>query len=455
MTARTETVRKRVEFKQTDAARQIATGIVMVPDSVDLQGDFVREGIIQQFSEQFMADLASADENGGQGGIMHAAWPADHIELTENTVVDEPMTVGETEVPEGAWVQSWKMNDDALWSLVTDGVLSGYSIGATHVEWSEPIEQTDLPDAVAVAADYPTDEPVFEILDGQIKEVSAVDLPAVPQAEILATKAAGETSVLEHVGGKNEFVGMMRERGHTEDDAERLWHYLQRALDETDEKTAPTPNDGFLRRLGTAAWTTLTGGTNDQTTVATDGGTEKESRTLSQANRERLMAAHDALETALSSDVTFESNRFTDNPTFAFDVSEYRGKSTATDTDSIETDTTTDETTAPETDTTMSDDDPFADAPEWAKAMHEETKTNSDRIDTLTEKVAGNEDNTDAWTDAPAWAKAMRDEQKELDERVENLAKASGKSQQLSGSGTEEIDGPTKADFFGLPGGDA
>lgn len=107
--------------------------------------------------------------------------------------------------------------------------------------------------------------------------------------------------------------------------------------------------------------------------------------------------------------------------------------------------------------TTMSNDnDPFDDAPEWAKALQEEAEKNSDRIDTLTEKVEDDDGDKDAWADAPEWAKAMRDEQKDLDERVENLAEAAGKSQQLSGNdGEEEDNSPSKADFLGIPGGDA
>jgi hypothetical protein len=49
----------------------------------------------------------------------------------------------------------------------------------------------------------------------------------------------------------------------------------------------------------------------------------KEGRTLSEANRETLMAAHDAVEAALASDMDFETNRFTDSDEYAFDVAQY------------------------------------------------------------------------------------------------------------------------------------
>lgn len=437
---------KRVEFKATDEERRVAIGGVMIPQKVDLQGDWVEADLIEQFSDEFMANLQSADGD-AVPGVMHAAFPEDHVTLAENRVLDEDTEVGGKEFPAGSWIQGWKFADDELWALVQDDVLSGYSIGASNVEWSEPSSQDELPEGVKVATDYPEDEPAWQILDGKVGEVSSVDLPAVPDAVMVAAKA-GDKSVLDAVDGKNEFVGVMQDRGHTENDAERLWHYLQRTMDETDGKATSDPTDGFLRRLGKGVLSALTSGSDEPKTATTDDGTNKESRTLSSANKQRLMAAHDALETALSSDVQFEGNRFTDNPTFDFSVSEYSGK--AFD-ESAESDTDDDN----DTKTTMSDDDTFNDAPEWAKALHEEAEKNSDRIDTLAEKMEGDNDDKDAWADAPAWAKAMRDEQKELDERVENLAEASGKSQQLSGGGNETDDKPTKADVLGLPGDDA
>lgn len=428
---------KRVEFKATDEERRVAIGGVMVPDKVDLQGDWVEADTIEQFSDAFMAELQASDGD-AVPGVMHAAFPEDHVSLAENRVLDEDTEIGGKEFPAGSWLQGWKFADDELWALVQDDVLSGYSIGASNVEWGEPTSQDDLPDGVKVAADYPEDEPAWQILDGKVGEVSSVDLPAVPDAVMVAAKA-GDKSVLDSVGGKNEFIGVMEDRGHSEDDAERLWHYLQRAMDETDGKAAPDPSDGFLRRLGKSAWSALTGGDTNQKTAATDGGTEKESRTLSQANKNRLMAAHDALEDAISSDVQFEGNRFTDNPTVDFDVSDY-GKaydeSAESDTDS---DTKTD---------TMSDDNAI-DVEEKFEALEK-------RLDDIEAKASDGDGDGDEDADKDADAVAGLEEQLEsLEDKIDSLAEASGKSQQLSGGSEEESNSPTKADILGLPGGEA
>jgi len=61
----------------------------------------------------------------------------------------------------------------------------------------------------------------------------------------------------------------------------------------------------------------------DPTTTAKALTLAKEGRTLSEANRETLMVAHDAVEAALASDMDFETNRFTDSDEYAFDVAQY------------------------------------------------------------------------------------------------------------------------------------
>ncbi len=121
---------------------------------------------------------------------MHAVWPSDWMTLERNEVLEEAETIGGDEVDVGAWIQTWQYNDDELWSLVEDGVLDGHSIGADAVDWDYNGEDPeDLPDDVTVPDEVDVDE-YFELEDGIVREVSAVDIPAVPDARILATSKA-------------------------------------------------------------------------------------------------------------------------------------------------------------------------------------------------------------------------------------------------------------------------
>lgn len=415
------TLTRTVEFKATDEERRVAFGGVMVPDKVDLQGDWLTEDTVRDLSDGFMAGLGDGES---VPGVMHSVFPEDHVTLVENTVLDEPREAGGREFPAGSWLQGWKFEDDGLWALVRDGVLSAYSIGAHDVKWSEASEQGDLPDHVEVAADYPDDGPVWQILSADVREVSSVDIPAVPDAVMVSAKAGGAKSILDQVGGKNEFVAVMEDRGATEDEGERLWHYLQRAAEESGK------SPGVLRR----AWDAVTGG-------GPGDGAAKEGRALSASNRNRLMAAHDALEDALSADLDFETNRFTDDSSVDFDVADYKAADDPGGTPDGEDD---------EEDKQMGDDNPD-DAPEWAKSLTETVEENSVRIKELAEE---REEEKGAWDDAPEWAKELAGKTDALDERVDELASASGKSQQLEGEAGGGDDSPTKADILGLAGGD-
>lgn len=261
--------RKEVEFVAKDDAEQRAAGIVMVPDKADLQHDFAREETIRAFADEFGAlmDSGSAD-----GGIMHAAWPSEWMSLERNEVLDEAEEIGGKTVPKGAWVQEWQFDDAGTWSLVEDGILGGYSIGAKAVEWDGPYVagEDDAVDDVAVPDQLPDDAMVWELIDGIIREVSAVDIPAVPDAQILETKADALKRLGDHLGDRNAFIDEAMERGHSENEAERLWDNLNRALEV--EGAGDPGKQSFFERVGKAAVSVFFGDDDGDTVRASDLG---------------------------------------------------------------------------------------------------------------------------------------------------------------------------------------
>jgi len=391
------TLEKRVDYIAKDDDERVATGVVMVPDKVDLQGDFAHEGLIRDWATQF-GNFYEAGE--ADGGIMHAAWPSNWMDLERNEVLDEAEEIGDETVEAGSWVQSWKYNDDELWSLVADGILSGRSIGAIDVTWSAPMDREELPDDVDIAEDYPEDDPVWEIQSGLMREVSDVDIPAVPDARTLtaAAKADAEKRLGDHLGNRDAFIEEALERGHSEEDAERLWSALHRAID-VDGAGEPGKQSAF-KRLGKAVRDVLT----------------LRSGTPPGRPGKKAAARDDG------------------------DATDEQADKNATGGD------TPDETT-------MSNelDDPMADAPEWAKALHEQQQENSKRIDDALNGDGG-EGDKDAFADAPDWAKALKEQQEKNSERIDQISKQTGttESQQLPGTekggGDNEID--ERAAFF-------
>jgi hypothetical protein len=448
-----DTLRKDVDFVSKDDTLQQATGIVMVPYAVDLHGDWERPETIQQFAEQF-GNFEEVGEGGG--GVMHAVWPDEHISLERNDVVSESTTINGADVPEGAWVQTWQFDDPDLWGLVEDGILSGYSIGAINVDWEGPTPQEELPDEVSVPDEMPEDEPAWELTDGLIREVSAVDIPAVPDAQILETKAEAEKRLADHLGNRDGFIEEAMERGHSEAEAERLWEYLNRAVDV--EGAGDPAKESFFKRIGEAAFDAIRGSTPDDSSGAASAET-KAGRTLSKRNRESAMAAIDAnLDMLEDSGMDHGLTRFTDRDDVDFDLSEHdarewtnppdddEGEDEDDDGDEEEDGADMDDVSAskdaPDGDTSdettdmSNSDDPWEDAPEWAKDLRDSQQENSQRIEDLASEDGdadkdADTDDEDALDDAPEWAKALAKGQQENAERIDTIAQQSG----VSGSG--------------------
>ena len=324
---------KTVAIKATDEDERTATGAALVPNEVDRQRDFLKPAGIEAMYAPDPDD-----------GVMHYRFADDDAELVRNEIIDEPETIGGKEYPAGSWIITRKYHDDELWALVDDGVLTGFSIGG---EVSEEVERSadELGDGVTFPAEVEFGG-ASEILNGYTAEISDVDIPAVPNADH-AEKSLTK-NLVERAGDEESFVEMMEPRGHSEEDARRLWGHLQSPTDkahnhdmtnDTDDPDAPPLDDVDDATLGKRLKGLLFGGGDgdgdgddtdsielvdaDPITTAKALTLAKEGRTLSEANRETLMAAHDAVEAALASDMDFETNRFTDSDEYAFDVAQY------------------------------------------------------------------------------------------------------------------------------------
>lgn len=407
-TARGDQISKRVEFTAKDDTEQIATGIVMVPNKVDLQGDWETPETIRAFADQFES-LESVGE--ADGGVMHAVWPTEHTQLERNEIIEEPTSINGQDVPEGAWVQSWKFQDEELWGLVSDGILQGYSIGAVDVAWEGPLMQEELPDDVSVPEGFPEDEPVWELVDGIIREVSAVDIPAVPDAMILETKSAYEKRLADHLGNRDGFIEEALERGHSEAEAERLWEYLNRAVD-VEGAGEPGTKDSRLTSAAKAFLNALTG-SDDGTTATTPAAASKSE-------------AQDASS----------------------------GK------DDTGGDTPDNNTSTSGGGSDMSKDNNPDEPPEWAKELQEQINEQSKRIDDALENASDgageSTEGKDAFEDAPEWAKALKDDVDKQAERIDAISKQTGatESQQLGGAeknGDSGEDGLTERQAFFIP----
>ena len=382
---------KRVDYVAKDEDAQTATGVVMVPWTVDHHGDWERPETIEAFAAQFEA-FVDADQ--ADGGIIHAVWPSDWMTLERNEVLEEAEEIGGQTVDAGAWVQTWAYHDDELWSLVEDDILGGHSIGAVNVDWSFTAEDPDgLPDEVSVPDAVDVAE-YWELTDGIVQEVSAVDFPAVPDAQILtaskARAAAAEKRFAEHVGNPDGFIEEALERGHSEEAAQRMWDVVDRAINVDGAAEPGAKSKGRLTRAATTVLSALTGSDDGTTSEAPDGSTAK------------------------------------DAP--GGDTSDAGGTEAADD-------------------MTNGNDEP----PEWAQELQAQLDEQSDRIDAALEGEGGN----DPFADAPEWAKALKEDVDKQADRIDAISKQTGttESQQLGGTekGGDDDDGLSERQAFFVP----
>lgn len=215
---------KKVAIKATDDDEMTATGVVLTPNELDRQLDWLDEDGIRNFHAEDVND-----------GVMHAAFPEGDAELDRNEVLDAPETIDGVEFDAGEWVIRRRYHDAQRWQLVKSGALSSFSIGGT-VERAEEVDSVaDVPDEVAIPASVDPDAvpdqhwPPSKLIEGTVNEISDVDMGAVPSADHAVVKGLGK-SPLDSVDSEEEFVAMMRQRGTMDDEqARETWRYMQDA----------------------------------------------------------------------------------------------------------------------------------------------------------------------------------------------------------------------------------
>lgn len=437
---------KTVDITKVDEDERTATGYVLIPNELDHQADFFRPAAVRNF-------YAEAPDT----GVMHAAFPEGAAETVESTIIDEPDEVDGETFPAGSWRYTRKYHDDELWGLVRDEIVSAFSIGgviADAAEHGSVPGDVRHPDGVERAED----EPVTELIDGETHEISDVDLPAVPRATHKGEQLG--KNILEDTDSKAEFIEVMQERGRSESEAERLYDYLtthaesgEKTDSNHEQMTDDTPDDATKWRRfkswlktdsvdeGDGAPDTIT--LSKATIEAATETLSKEGRTLNSTNRQALMAAHDAIESALATDTTFRTNRFTDNPQFAFDVAEY-GTANPSHPDPEPDDEEDEEDRAGEdkpddededmTEETDETEEKSEEPPEWAKSLIDDVEQLKNEQTDDAEKA------DDDGEEMPEWAKSLKDD-------VEALKTQGGQSQQLSGGSVTETDSEGGADF--------
>jgi DNA adenine methylase len=98
--------------------------VVLEPEVVDAQGDIYSAEEIRQAAHRFM------EEFGGLG-LMHRLQVNGQVRILESYLAPVDFEIGGVKVRRGTWLLAVRILSDELWARITDGTLSGFSVGGS------------------------------------------------------------------------------------------------------------------------------------------------------------------------------------------------------------------------------------------------------------------------------------------------------------------------------------
>lgn len=102
--------------------RHIVFGVVLEPNSVDTQGDTIKEEEIERAAHLWLARFQDR-------GLMHRRIVNSKIEIYESYIAPTNLTIGGQRVTKGTWLLMYHVLDEALWKDIKSGKITGFSMG--------------------------------------------------------------------------------------------------------------------------------------------------------------------------------------------------------------------------------------------------------------------------------------------------------------------------------------
>lgn len=126
---------------KADEEQRLVTSIVYEPFVKDAHGDFMTDTEILKAAHYFMVH--------GQGvDVQHDYKKAD-ANVVESWVTKNDEVIEGQQIKKGTWLATTKVNDDALWSAIKKGIITGFSMGGTGLKIDK--EDTMTPEEIKKA----------------------------------------------------------------------------------------------------------------------------------------------------------------------------------------------------------------------------------------------------------------------------------------------------------------
>jgi len=118
-----------LQRSETEYERKV-TSIVADPLNIDSYGGSIRPEVIQRAADDFMEYFRNVGTDHLRDSDGNVINQNDKIALLENWVSRNDQEIDGQFVPKGAWIQTWRINDDEMWDKVLRGDLTGFSFVA-------------------------------------------------------------------------------------------------------------------------------------------------------------------------------------------------------------------------------------------------------------------------------------------------------------------------------------
>lgn len=125
-----------VKFSSIDDEKHIVSGPALITDMPIYRRNDDGYEFYVRFSAEAIENMAIrffGDTSNTNGNVMHQV-DVDGVTYFESYIINKERGLCPTEfsdLPDGSWCVSAKINNDEVWKLIKDGTLKGFSIDAT------------------------------------------------------------------------------------------------------------------------------------------------------------------------------------------------------------------------------------------------------------------------------------------------------------------------------------
>lgn len=110
-----------IEKQHNEELMQV-TYVAMMPDEVDLHGDFTSAEEVRKAKESFNKSAMRAN-------LFHRMM-TDKFSVIESYLAPTDFILGEIPVKKGTWLMTFQVHDEDVWQMIKSGDINGISIGA-------------------------------------------------------------------------------------------------------------------------------------------------------------------------------------------------------------------------------------------------------------------------------------------------------------------------------------